>query len=120
MIEVFKTASVKWLLFPHPKIPTDNKEHGSILICKAFSNIIQTVDMILFYNGRNSPESLQAYDPALGGYIIQIMIISSMQVPCHCRHAPRHLRANASCFSNHHIVNRPSYLREMSWPSIIF
>ena len=25
----------------------------------------------LFYNGRNSPESLQAYDPTLGGYIIQ-------------------------------------------------
>ena len=24
----------------------------------------------LFYNGRNSPESLQAYNPALGGYII--------------------------------------------------
>ena len=24
----------------------------------------------LFYNGKNSPESLQAYDPALGGYII--------------------------------------------------
>ena len=24
----------------------------------------------LFYNGGNSPESLQAYDPALGGYII--------------------------------------------------
>ena len=24
----------------------------------------------LFYNGRNSLESLQAYDPALGGYII--------------------------------------------------
>ena len=25
----------------------------------------------LFYNGRNSHESLQAYDPTLGGYIIQ-------------------------------------------------
>ena len=24
----------------------------------------------LFYNGGSSPESLQAYDPALGGYII--------------------------------------------------
>ena len=28
----------------------------------------------LFYNGRNSPESLQAYGPALGGYIIQMEI----------------------------------------------
>ena len=26
----------------------------------------------LFYDGRNSPELLQAYNPALGGYIIQI------------------------------------------------
>ena len=35
----------------------------------------------LFYNGGNSPESLQAYDPALGGYIIQIEITSNMQSP---------------------------------------
>ena len=42
----------------------------------------------LFYNGRNSPESLQAYDPALGGYIIQLKIISNLQVSCRCKHAP--------------------------------
>ena len=52
----------------------------------------------LFYNGRNSPESLQAYDPALGGYIIQIEITSNMQAPCHCQHAPWHLGANAKSF----------------------
>ena len=34
----------------------------------------------LFYNGGNSPESLQAYNPALGGYIIQIEITSNTQV----------------------------------------
>ena len=52
----------------------------------------------LFYNGGNSPESLQAYDPALGGYIIQIEITSNMQVPCHCQHAPWHLGANGKSF----------------------
>ena len=36
--------------------------------------IIILMDMIYFYNGGNSPESLQAHDPALGGYIIQIEI----------------------------------------------
>ena len=69
----------------------------------------------LFYNGRNSPESLQAYDPALGGYIIQNEITSNMQVPCHCQHAPWHLGANAKSFftqliedPTHHIVmSRP-------------
>ena len=35
----------------------------------------------LFYNGKNSLESLQAYDPALGGYIIQIDITSNTQSP---------------------------------------
>ena len=34
--------------------------------------IILLMDMIYFYNGGNSPESLQVYDPTLGGYIIQI------------------------------------------------
>ena len=52
----------------------------------------------LFYNGRDSPETLQAYDPALEGYIIQIDITSNMQVPCHCQHAPWHLGANAKSF----------------------
>ena len=42
----------------------------------------------LFYKGGNSPESLQAYNPALGGYIIQIEITSNMQVSCRCKHAP--------------------------------
>ena len=40
----------------------------------------------------------EAYDPALGGYIIQIDITSNMQVPCHCQHAPWHLGANAKSF----------------------
>ena len=69
----------------------------------------------LFYNGRNSPESLQAYDPTLGGYIIQIDITSNMQVPCHCQHVPWHLRANARSFftcliedpTHHIIMSRP-------------
>ena len=61
MIKVFKVASAQWLLF------------------------INGYD--LFYNERNSPKSLQAYDPTLGGYIIQIDITSNMQVPCHCQHA---------------------------------
>jgi hypothetical protein len=75
MIKVFRAPSEEWLLFLHPKIPAHSREHGSILICKAFNNIILTVDMILFYNEINSPESLQAYDPTLGGYIVQIKII---------------------------------------------
>jgi len=90
MIEVFKVASAQWLLF--------------------FIN-----GYGLFCNGRNSPESLQAYDPALGGYIIQIEITSNVQVPCHCQHAPWHLGANVKTFfaqliedPTHHIVmSRP-------------
>ena len=69
----------------------------------------------LFYNERNSPESLQAYNPALGGYIIQVEITSNMQVPCHCQHAPWHLGANAKSFfaqliedPTHHILNEPA------------
>ena len=69
----------------------------------------------LFYSGRNSLESLQAYDPALGGYIIQVEITSNMQVPCHCQHAPWHLGANAKSFfaqliedPTHHIVDEPA------------
>ena len=45
----------------------------------------------LLYNGKNSSELLQAYNPALGGYIIQYEIISNMQVPSHYQHAPWHL-----------------------------
>ena len=68
----------------------------------------------LFYNGKNSPESLQAYDPALGGYIIQVEITSNMQVSCRCKHAPWHLGANAKSFfgriedpTHHIIMSRP-------------
>ena len=57
----------------------------------------------LFYNERNSPESLQAYDPALGGYIVQIEITSNIQVPCHCQHAPWYSGANAKSFLAHFI-----------------
>ena len=73
--------------------------------------IILLMDMIYFYNGGNSPESLQAYDPTLGGYIIQIEITSHMQVPCHFQHAPWPLGANAKSFfadliedPTHHII----------------
>jgi hypothetical protein len=120
MIEVFKAASEKWLLFPHPKIPAHSKEHGSTLICKAFSNIIQAMDMIYFTMEGIVLSRCRHTARHLGGYIIHMNITSNMQVPCHCKHAPRHLGANASFFFNHHIVNRPSYLKEMSWPYIIF
>ena len=69
----------------------------------------------LFYNERNSPEPLQAYNPALGGYIIQIDVTSNMQVPCYCQHVPWHLGANAKSFfaqliedPTHHILNEPA------------
>ena len=60
MIKVFKVASAQWLLF------------------------INGYD--LFYNGRNSPESLQAYNPALGGYIIQIEITCKSHVAASMHH----------------------------------
>ena len=60
MIEVFKVALAQWLLF------------------------INGHD--LFYNGGNSPESLQAYDPALGGYIIQIEITCKSHVAASMHH----------------------------------
>ena len=69
----------------------------------------------LFYNGKNSPESLQAYDPALGGYIIQVEITSNMQVPCHCQHAPWHLGANAKSFFAH-LIEDPTHHIVMSRP----
>ena len=40
----------------------------------------------LFYNERNSPESLQAYDPALGDYIIQIEITCKSHVAASMHH----------------------------------
>ena len=70
----------------------------------------------LFYNGGNSPESLQAYDPALGGYIIQIEITSNMQVPCHCQHAPWHLGANVKSFFTGLIIEDPTHHIIMSRP----
>ena len=115
MIEVFKDASEQWLLFLHPKILAHSREHGLILICKSFSNIIWTMDMILFYNGRNSPESLQAYDPTLGGYIIQMEITSNMQIQYHCQHAPWPLGANAKSFFAHRIED-PTHHIIMSRP----
>ena len=69
----------------------------------------------LFYKGRNSPESLQAYDPALGGYIIQVEVTSNMQVPCHCQHAPWHLGANAKSFFAH-LIEDPTHHIVMSRP----
>ena len=77
--------------------------------------IILLMDMIYFYNGGNSPESLQAYDPALGGYIIQIEITSNMQVPCHCQHAPWHLGANVKSFFNQ-LIEDPTHPIVMSRP----
>ena len=71
MIEVFKVASAQWILF---------------------------YQWVWFILQRNSPESLQGYDPALGGYIIQVEITSNMQVSCHFKHAPWHLGANAKSF----------------------
>ena len=57
----------------------------------------------------------EAYDPALGGYIIQVEITSNMQVSCCCKHAPWHLGANAKSFftcliedpTHHIIMSRP-------------
>ena len=40
----------------------------------------------LFYNGGNSPDSLQAYDPALGGYIIQMEITCKSHVAASMHH----------------------------------
>ena len=111
---VVKT-SIGWLRFSKPlqsngyysfiyKFRLTAESMVQYWICKVFSNTIRTMDIVLIYNGRNSPESLQAYDLALGGYIIQVKISSSMQVPCRCKHAPWHLGANASRFSSHHII----------------
>jgi hypothetical protein len=69
----------------------------------------------LFHNEGNSPESLQAYDPAVGGYIIQVEITSNMQVPCHCQHAPWHLGANAKLFFAH-LIEDPTHHIIMSRP----
>ena len=87
MIKVFKVALAQWLLF------------------------INGYD--LFYNWRNSPKSLQAYDPALGGYIIQAEITWNMQ--CHCQHAPWHLGANAKSFFAH-LIKYPTHHIIMSRP----
>ena len=75
MIEVF---------IPDYIIQILNSQHGWIFIMVINSQyydeglqsrfsamvIILLMGMIYFYNEENSPELLQAYDPALGGYII--------------------------------------------------
>ena len=75
--------------------------------------IILSMDVIYFYNGGNSPESLQAYDPTLGGYIIQIEITSNMQVSCRYKHAAWHLGANAKSFFAH-LIEDPTHHIVMS------
>src|SRR3990170_3547860 len=91
MIEVFKAASEQWLLFLHPRIPVHNREHGSILICKAFSNIIQTMDMIY----------------------------STMEgiIPSRCRHTTQHLGATSYdiIFNEVHVKSQLSIIL-LSWP----
>ena len=85
-----------------------------------FSKSLQT-QWILFHRWkwfilqRNSPELLQAYNPALGGYIIQNEITSNTQVSCHCKHAPWHLGANAKSFFAHFIED-PTHHIIMSRP----
>ena len=85
MIEVFKVALAQWLLF---------------------------FGYDLFYNGRNSPESLQAYDPALGGYIIQIEITCKSHVAASMHHDTWGLMQSHFYWPygrlTHHII--------MSWP----
>ena len=101
-----------WFSKPDYIVQIFNSQHGWIFIMVINSQyhdgglqrhfnamvIILLMDMIYFYNGGNSPESLRAYDSTLGGYIIQIEITSNMQVPCHCQHAPWHLGANVKSF----------------------
>ena len=120
MIEVF---------IPDYIIQISNSQHGwiSIVIINnqcydwGFLSRLSATAIIfingydLFYNGRNSPESLQAYEPALGGYIIQIGIISNMQVPCHCQHTPWHLGANVKSFFDQ-LIEDPTHPIVMSRP----
>lgn len=78
MIEVFKAASIAMsIVYLSKNTGSQQRVWSHIEYAKTFCDIIRTMDMVLF-----SPELLQAYDPALGGYIIQIKITSSMQVPC--------------------------------------
>ena len=48
--------------------------------------IILSMDMIYSTMEKNSPESLQAYDLALGGYIIQIEITCKSHVAASMHH----------------------------------
>ena len=57
-----------------------------IKVALSAMDIISSMEVIILQ--RNSPELLQAYNPALGGYIIQIEITSNTQVSCRCKHAP--------------------------------
>ena len=63
-----------------------NSQHGwiSIMVINNQYYVIKGYD--LFYNGRNSPESLQSHDPALGGYIIQIEITCKSHVAASMHH----------------------------------
>ena len=87
-------------------IPAYSKKRDTTLIYMTLSKIIRRVDTFLFCKARSSPESPQACNPALGGYIVQDQLITSMQVPSRRKHATRHLGANASRFSNHDIINK--------------
>ena len=91
MIEVF---------IPDYIIQISNSQHGwiSIVIINnqcydwGFQSRFSTTAIIFinghdfFYNGGNSPESLQAYDPALGGYIIQVKITCKSHVAASMHH----------------------------------
>ena len=90
MIEVF---------IPDYIIQILNSQHGWIFMvinsqyydqglqsCFSATTIIFINGYDLFYNGGNSPESLQAYDPTLGGYIIQIEITCKSHVAASMHH----------------------------------
>ena len=85
MIKVFKVALAQWLSY------------------------YQWI-WFLFYNWRNSPELLQAYNLVLGGYIT-----SNTQVSCCCKHAPWHLGANAKSLFPH-LIEDPTHHIVMSRP----
>ena len=77
--------------------------------------IILLMDMIYFYNGGNSPESLQAYDRALGGYIIQIEIhqICKSHVTASMHHGTWGLMQSHFF---HHLIEDPTRHIVMSRP----
>ena len=106
---------------------SSNSQHGWILLWLSITSIMIKVfkvalaqwlsyyQWIWFILQRNSPKSLQAYDSAFGGYIIQVEITSNMQVSCRCKHAPSHLGANAKSFFAH-LIKDPTHHIIMSRP----